>query len=159
MLKLNSLSSPKGTTRNRKRIGRGQSSGQGTQAGKGHKGQKARGSGKVRPGFSGGGKPLYMRLPKVGFNNANFTKKFAIVPLDILDKKFSDGQEVSRTSLIAQGILKGVKRHLPIKVLQGNLSRPLNFVEIDSFSQAARAKIEACGGSIKNSNKGKPSQG
>ena len=72
MLKLNNLSSPKGAHKNIKRIGRGQGSGQGTQAGKGHKGQKARAGGGVRPGFEGGGVALYMKLPKRGFKNYPF---------------------------------------------------------------------------------------
>ena len=70
MLTLTTLKSPRGTNKNTKRIGRGQGSGQGTQAGKGHKGQKARNGGGVRIGFEGGQMPLYRRLPKVGFSNA-----------------------------------------------------------------------------------------
>ena len=70
MLTLKTLKSPKGAHKNTKRIGRGQGSGQGTQAGKGHKGQKARSGGGIRIGFEGGQMPLYRRLPKVGFSNA-----------------------------------------------------------------------------------------
>ena len=75
---MNNLSSPKGAHKNIKRIGRGQGSGQGTQAGKGHKGQKARSGGGVRTGFEGGSMPLYMRLPKRGFKNFPFKKEYAI---------------------------------------------------------------------------------
>lgn len=74
MLSLGSFSKVQGATKNRKRIGRGQGSGQGTQAGKGHKGQKARTGGTVRLGFEGGQMPTYRRLPKVGFNNSSFSK-------------------------------------------------------------------------------------
>jgi large subunit ribosomal protein L15 len=149
MLRLNNLNSPKGATRNRKRIGRGPSSGQGTQAGKGNKGQKARAGGVVRPGFVGGGKPLYMRLPKVGFNNANFTKKYAVISLSIIDKKFAMGEEVSRATLVDKGLLKGAKRNLPVKILTGDISKSLKFVKINSFSKTALEKIQAVGGTFK----------
>ena len=89
MLKLNNLKSPKGAHRDVKRIGRGQASGQGCQAGKGHKGQKARKSGHVRSGFEGGNLPMYMRIPKRGFKNAPFKKEFAILNLEQIDKAFA----------------------------------------------------------------------
>lgn len=149
MLTLNTLSSPKGAHKNIKRIGRGQGSGQGTQAGKGHKGQKARSGGGVRTGFQGGALPLYMKLPKRGFSNAPFKTIYAEVNLSTLDAKF-DGGEVSRESLIEKGILKGVERRLPIKILaKGELSKSLTFVSIDKFSKAAQEAITKAGGSIK----------
>ena len=82
MITLNNLSSPKGANKKTKRIGRGQGSGWGTQAGKGHKGQKARSGGGVRTGFEGGSMPLYMRLPKRGFSNARFKNNFASISLN-----------------------------------------------------------------------------
>ena len=81
MLTLNNLQSPKGSHRNTKRIGRGQGSGQGTQAGKGHKGQKARSGGGVRTGFESGAMPLYIKLPKRGFSNAPFKTEYAEVSI------------------------------------------------------------------------------
>ena len=113
MLKLNNLSSPKGAHRNTKRIGRGQGSGQGTQAGKGHKGQKARAGGGVRPGFEGGGVALYMKLPKRGFKNYPFKVDYSILNLKQIDKNFVD-EIVSRESLVAKGLLKGADRKQPI---------------------------------------------
>jgi large subunit ribosomal protein L15 len=149
MLTLNNLSSPKGAHRNIKRIGRGQGSGQGTQAGKGHKGQKARSGGGVRTGFQGGALPLYMKLPKKGFSNAPFKTIYAEVNLSTLNEKF-DGGEVSRETLIEKGILKGIERRLPIKILaKGELSKSLTFVSIDKFSKAAEEAITKAGGSIK----------
>jgi large subunit ribosomal protein L15 len=148
MLTLNNLKSPKGAHRNTKRIGRGQGSGQGTQAGKGHKGQKARAGGGVRTGFIGGAMPLYMRLPKRGFKNALFRKDYAVVNLKTINEKF-DSEEVSRQTLIEKGILKGSDRRKLIKVLgSGELTKGLTFVNIDKFSQSAKDSIEKVGGKI-----------
>ncbi|MCF8059109.1 MAG: 50S ribosomal protein L15 [Bacteriovoracaceae bacterium] len=149
MLTLNNLKSPKGAHRNIKRIGRGQGSGQGTQAGKGHKGQKARAGGGVRTGFEGGAMPLYMRLPKRGFSNAPFKNNFAEVSLGQIEKKF-DGGEVSKTALIEKGLIKGANRQLPVKILaSGELTKKLTFVNIGKFSKSAREAIEKLGGEIK----------
>lgn len=148
MLKLNNLSSPRGAHKNIKRLGRGQGSGQGTQAGKGHKGQKARSGGGVRTGFEGGAMPLYMRLPKKGFKNAPFKTEYAVVNLDLIASKF-DGEEVSRETLISKGVLKGSDKKKPIKVLgKGELTKPLTFVNIDKFSASAKELIEKAGGNI-----------
>ena len=148
MLTLNNLKSPKGAHRNIKRIGRGQGSGQGTQAGKGHKGQKARAGGGVRTGFEGGNLPLYMRLPKKGFSNAPFKKEYAVVSLGQIDAKFDSG-EVTREALIEKGLLKGNNKRLPIKVLaNGELSKGLTFVKMDKFSAASREAITKAGGQI-----------
>ena len=116
MLTLNNLKSPKGAHRNIKRIGRGQGSGQGTQAGKGHKGQKARAGGGVRTGFEGGAMPLYMRLPKKGFKNAPFKTEYAVLNLGQVAAKF-DGGEVTKEALIEKGLLKGINKRLPVKIL------------------------------------------
>lgn len=149
MLTLNNLKSPKGAHKNIKRIGRGQGSGQGTQAGKGHKGQKARAGGGVRTGFEGGAMPLYMRLPKRGFSNAPFKTVYAEVSLAQIDAKF-DGEEVTREGLVAKGILKGANKRLPIKILgNGELTKKLTFVSIAKFTKSAREAIEKLGGEIK----------
>lgn len=148
MLNLNNLSSPKGANKSTKRIGRGQGSGYGTQAGKGHKGQKARSGGSVRTGFEGGSMPLYMRLPKRGFSNAPFKKEFAVLSLDTLEAKFS-GTVVSRDTLIESGLLKGVNKRLPIKILNGDtFSKKLTFVGIDKFSDSASKKVADVGCTI-----------
>lgn len=149
MITLNNLKSPKGAHRNIKRIGRGQGSGQGTQAGKGHKGQKARAGGGVRTGFEGGAMPLYMRLPKRGFSNAPFKTIYAEVSLSQIDSKF-DNEEVTREALVRKGILKGINKRLPIKVLaNGELTKKLTFVNIAKFSKSAREAVEKLGGEIK----------
>jgi large subunit ribosomal protein L15 len=147
MLSLKNLKSPKGAHRNTKRIGRGQGSGQGTQAGKGHKGQKARTGGGIRIAFEGGQMPLYRRLPKVGFNNAKFAKKFAVVNLDKIAEKFTN-EVVSRESLVTKGFLSGVNKTLPIKILaKGDYSKKLEFKGL-TFSAKAKELIEKNGGKI-----------
>ena len=149
MLNLNNLSSPRGANKNTKRIGRGQGSGQGTQAGKGHKGQKARSGGGVRTGFEGGSMPLYMRLPKRGFSNAPFKKDYAVISLDQIEYKFESG-DVDRDSLVKVGLLKGINKRLPIKILNGDtFSKKLNFVGIEKFSASATDKISKTGSTIK----------
>ncbi|MBD66770.1 MAG: 50S ribosomal protein L15 [Halobacteriovoraceae bacterium] len=148
MLTLNNLKSPKGATKNRKRIGRGQGSGWGTQAGKGHKGQKARSGGGVRTGFESGHIPFYIRLAKRGFSNHHFKKEYAIVTLDQIEAKFDSG-EVSRESLIEKGLLSGRSKQLPIKVLsKGEFNKALTFNHIDKFSKSAQEIIEKAGGKI-----------
>ena len=148
MLRLNNLSSPKGAHRNTKRIGRGQGSGQGTQAGKGHKGQKARSGGGVRTGFEGGAMPLYMRLPKRGFKNAPFKKEYVVFNISDLENRM-EGNEVNRDSLLAQGFLKGRNKKRPIKILgNGELTKPFNFKGISKFSKSAIEAISKSGGVI-----------
>jgi len=149
MLNLNNLSSPKGANKSTKRIGRGQGSGYGTQAGKGHKGQKARSGGGVRTGFEGGSMPLYMRLPKRGFKNAPFKKIFAIVSLDQIEQKI-ETDVISRETLISSGLLKGINKRLPIKILNGEtFSKKLTFAGIEKFSSSATKKIAEAGSVIK----------
>ncbi len=148
MLTLNNLKSPKGAHRNVKRIGRGQGSGWGTQAGKGHKGQKARSGGGVMLGFEGGQMPIYRRLPKRGFSNAPFKTVYAEVTLDRIAAKFTSG-EVTREALVEAGLLSGRNRRLPIKVLtKGEFATALTFVNIDKFSKTAQELIEKAGGKI-----------
>ena len=148
MLRLNNLSSPKGTHRNTKRIGRGQGSGQGTQAGKGHKGQKARAGGGTALGFEGGQMPLYRRLPKRGFSNYHFKTLYAIINLSQLE---GFNGEVNKESLIGAGLLSGVDKRRPVKILakEGEkLTKGLTFKGIEKFSKSARELIEKTGGKI-----------
>lgn len=147
MLTLNNLKSP-GATRKNKRIGRGQGSGWGTQAGKGHKGQKARAGGSTALGFEGGQMPIYRRLPKRGFSNAMFKKEFAVINLDRISDKFDSG-EVSRETLLEKGLLSGRFKSLPIKVLgNGEFSKSLTFKGIAKFSKSAEEAINKAGGKI-----------
>ena len=148
MLTLNNLKSPKGAHRNIKRIGRGQGSGQGTQAGKGHKGQKARSGGSVMLGFEGGQMPIYRRLPKRGFSNAPFKTEYGIVTLGQIEAKF-DGETVNRENLVEKGLLSGINKNRPIKILmKGDYTKSLTFSNIAKFSKSAQALIEKNGGKI-----------
>ena len=123
------------------RRGRGHASGNGKTAGKGHKGQKAR-SGRPRIGFEGGQMPLYRRLPKRGFTNIN-TKEIVSINVSALDR-FEDGAEVTIESLMDMGIVKNPRDG--VKILgNGNVTKKLT-VKVTAFSEAAKAKIEAAGG-------------
>ena len=148
MITLKTLKSTKGAIRKNKRIGRGQGSGWGTQAGKGHKGQKARKSQGIPLGFEGGQMPLYRRLPKRGFLNEPFRKVFASVNLARINDKFNN-EVVNRESLIEKGLLSGSNKRLPIKVLaKGTITKALKFNGIDAFSKTAEEAIKKAGGSI-----------
>lgn len=147
MLTLKNLHSP-GATKNRKRIGRGQGSGQGTQAGKGHKGQKARAGGSIRLGFEGGQTAIYRRVPKRGFSNDPFKVEYAIINLSKLSEAFK-GSEVTREALVEQGFLNGINKSMPLKVLaKGELKKSFNFKGIEKFSAAAKEAISKAGGKI-----------
>ena len=123
------------------RRGRGHGSGNGKTAGKGHKGQKAR-SGAPRPGFEGGQMPLYRRLPKRGFKNRN-SKNIVAFNVNELDK-FEDGAVVTVESLVEKGIIGDICDG--VKVLGGGeLTKKLT-VKVNAFSESAKAKIEAAGG-------------
>ena len=123
------------------RRGRGHGSGNGKTAGKGHKGQKAR-SGSPRPGFEGGQMPLYRRLPKRGFNNIN-SKDIVGINVSALER-FEDGAEVTVDTLMEVGIVSNPRDG--VKILgYGEITKKLN-VKANSFSEGAKAKIEALGG-------------
>ena len=141
-MNLHDLTSVPGSTKERKRIGRGHGSGQGKTAGKGHKGQKARAGRGFRPGFEGGQMPLQRRIPKRGFNNI-FAKTILSVNVGTLNA-FEDGAVVDAQALYEAGILK--KPCDGIKILSnGNLTKNLT-VKANAFSEAAKQKIEAAGG-------------
>lgn len=123
------------------RRGRGHGSGNGKTAGKGHKGQKAR-SGEPRPGFEGGQMPLYRRLPKRGFKNRN-TKEIVGINVDALER-FENDTVVTVETLLETGIVKNPRDG--VKILgNGELTKKLT-VKVDAFSEGAKAKIEAVGG-------------
>ena len=124
------------------RRGRGHGSGNGKTAGKGHKGQKARSGGGVRPGFEGGQMPLYRRIPKRGFTNRN-TKEIVGINVSALER-FEEGSVVSVETLIESGIVKNPRDG--VKILgNGELSKKLT-VQAHAFTEGAKAKIEAAGG-------------
>jgi len=141
----NELSPAPGSKKERKRVGRGNGSGHGTYSGRGSKGQKSRSGFRMKPGFEGGQLPLIRRLPrKRGFTNI-FRVEYSIVNLDKLSL-FEAGSEVTPERLLAAGVVKSL-RH-PVKILAGgDISHPLS-VKADKFSAAARAKIEAAGGTV-----------
>ena len=142
-MKLHELAPAAGSTKDVKRIGRGHGSGNGKTAGKGHKGQKARSGGSIRPGFEGGQMPLQRRMPKRGFNNI-FAKEFAAVNVSELEKRFEDGAEVDAQALIDAGAIKDAKDG--VKILgNGELTKKLT-VKAAKFTAAAQEKIEKAGG-------------
>ena len=144
-MKLHNLKPNQGAKHRRKRVGNGESSGLGKTCGRGHKGQKSRSGGGVRPGFEGGQMPLHRRLPKRGFNNVQFQDKVAIVNVGQLNEKFADDATVDEKALRAAGLVSG--RCDAIKVLgQGELERKLKVV-VDAVSASALAKVEKAGGS------------
>ena len=142
-MKLHELSPAEGSVRENYRKGRGAGSGNGKTAGKGHKGQNARSGDGVRPGFEGGQLPLYRKLPKRGFNNYRFGKKFAIINVQSLNK-FNDGEVVDCAALLSAGIIHNVFDG--VKVLgEGEIAKKLT-VKAAIFSASAKEKIEAAGG-------------
>ena len=144
-MRLNDLKPNEGAKHRKKRIGNGEASGPGKTCGRGHKGQKSRSGGGVRPGFEGGQMPLMRRLPKKGFNNARFKTNYAIVNVGTLETDF-DGEVVSEATLREAGLIKGVCDG--VKILgDGDLTKKLA-VEVDKVSGSAREKIEKAGGSI-----------
>ena len=123
------------------RRGRGHASGNGKTAGKGHKGQKAR-SGAPRPGFEGGQMPLYRRLPKRGFTNIN-SKEIVGINVSVLER-FENDSVVSVETLLETGVIKNPQDG--VKILgNGELTKKL-VVKANAFSECAKAKIEAVGG-------------
>ncbi|WP_134704786.1 50S ribosomal protein L15 [Ammoniphilus sp. YIM 78166] len=141
-MKLHELKPAEGSRKERKRVGRGTSSGWGKTAGRGHKGQKARSGGGVRPGFEGGQNPLYRRLPKRGFTNPNRVE-YAEVNLDRLNR-FEANTEVTPELLLETGVVSSLKDG--VKILgNGELTVALT-VKANKFSQSAVEKIEAAGG-------------
>lgn len=141
-MKLHELSPAPGSTKEAFRKGRGAGSGNGKTAGKGHKGQKARSGGGVRPGFEGGQMPLQRRIPKRGFNNI-FAKEYVSINVDVLNR-FEDGAVVDAEAISKAGIVKNTRDG--IKILgRGELNRKLTVVAT-AFSASAKEKIEAAGG-------------
>ena len=143
-MKLHEMKYNEGARSSIKRLGRGQGSGQGKTAGKGHKCQNARSGGGVAIGFEGGQTPLYKRIPKRGFTN--FTRKeYAVVNLDVLNR-FEDGAVVTPEVLKETGIVK--KQLDGIKVLgNGKLEKKLT-VKCNKISASAKKAIEEVGGTV-----------
>jgi large subunit ribosomal protein L15 len=141
-MKLSELTPAPGSSKKRKRVGRGDGSGHGKTSCRGHKGQGARSGGGTRPGFEGGQMPLQRRLPKRGFHNP-FRIAPAVVNLDQLEN-FPAGSEVTLDAMVKRGLVHGKDRR--VKVLgDGALSKALT-IKAHGFSAKAKEKIEAAGG-------------
>ena len=144
-MKLHELKSPKGAVKRVKRVGRGTGSGHGKTSTRGHKGQKARSGGGVRPGFEGGQMPLQRRVPKRGFNNSVFKKRYAIVNVEDLNI-FLDGAEITAEVLQEVGLIN--KLYDGLKILgNGELEKTVT-VKTSKISRQAAEKITARGGKV-----------
>lgn len=143
-MRLNELKPAEGSTKPRRRIGRGPGSGHGKTSGRGHKGQKSRSGSKSIRGFEGGQMPLQRRIPKFGFTNI-FKKRYALVKVGDL-KRFNADDVVDEALLMKSGIIK--KLYDGVKILSdGEVDRPLT-LKVQKVSKAASAKIEAAGGKV-----------
>ena len=145
-MNIQSLKPAENSRFSQKRLGRGIGSGLGKTSGKGHKGQNARSGGGVRVGFEGGQMPLVRKLPRRGFNNANFKKQYSIVNLAVLNK-FDENAVVDSNALIEKGILSKVEEY-GVKILgNGKLEKALT-IKANKFSESAVKKIKKAGGTI-----------
>jgi len=144
MIKLSNLSPNQGSTKNRKRLGRGPGSGHGKTAGRGHKGFKARSGNGVKMGFEGGQMPLQRRLPKRGFRSRN-RSAVRIISLGLLEKLSQKAQIIDEELLINHGVIGAGDCY---KLLcNGEISSPVQ-VKLRFVSAGARSKIEAAGGQV-----------
>jgi large subunit ribosomal protein L15 len=144
-MNLSNLKPPKGAKHSKKRVGRGQGSGQGAQAGRGHKGAQSRSGYKRKRGFEGGQMPLHRRVPKRGFHNP-FRIEYAVVNLDTLADRFDQGTVVTPELLREKGLVSGPAER--IKVLaRGEIAKGLT-VRAHKFSGKAAEKITAAGGAV-----------
>ncbi len=142
-MSLHDLKPRPGSKHRRKLLGHGESSGHGKTSGRGGKGQTARSGSSIRIGFEGGQMPLIRRMPKRGFNNAQFAVRYIPVNLDVLNK-FEDGATVDEAALRSLGLANGPEKL--VKILgDGELTRKLT-IKAHAFSVTARAKIEKLGG-------------
>jgi large subunit ribosomal protein L15 len=140
---LNTIKGAPGSTHSSKRVGRGIGSGLGKTGGRGHKGQKSRSGGRVRPGFEGGQQPLQMRLPKFGFNSAK-ARVTAEVTLSELAKV--EAEVIDLNALKDAGILKEAMQYAKV-MLSGEITKAVTVKGI-RVTKGARAAIEAAGGKI-----------
>ena len=133
--------------KNRKRVGRGDGSGNGSYSGRGMKGQKSRSGGGVRPGFEGGQLPMIKRLPSLrGFTNV-FKKQFNAVNLDRIIEKFPEGGDIETKDLVGARVIRD-NGH-PTKILgRGEVAVALS-ITANQFTKSAKEKIEAAGGTVK----------
>ena len=145
-MRLNSISGAEGSKQVKKRVGRGIGSGLGKTAGRGHKGQKSRSGGKIRPGFEGGQQPLQMRLPKFGFSSAK-SRITSEVPLS---EVASVNADVVTLELLKEADLLSEKIQRVKVILSGKIDRAVTVKGL-GVTKGARAAIEAAGGSVDES--------
>jgi len=143
-MQLNTLKPAVGATRDRKRIGRGPGSGHGKTATKGHKGQKARSGGSIKPGFEGGQMPMQRRLPKRGFEPLS-RKEFVVINVSQLDI-FDNGSVVDIAAITGRGLANDIRDGIKI-LAKGKITKSLT-VKAHKFSAAAKEQIIAAGGSV-----------
>ena len=144
-MRLHNLKPRPGSKHRRKRLGQGESSGHGKTSGRGGKGQTARSGSSIRIGFEGGQMPLIRRIPKRGFNNAEFATVYIPVNVGELNQ-FEDGARVDETALRSAGLANG--RSDGVKILgSGDLTKKLTLV-VSAISASAKTKVEAKGGSV-----------
>ena len=143
-MKLNELKPVEGARHYKKRVGRGTGSGLGKTSTRGHKGQNARSGGGVRPGFEGGQTPLFKRLPKRGFTNVN-RLEYAVVNVNDLNQ-FEAGSVVDLQALKQKGLVK--KEYEGVKVLGHGEVKVALTVKAKKFSETAKQKISAAGGTV-----------
>jgi large subunit ribosomal protein L15 len=142
-MNLSNLKPAEGSKHAKKRVGRGHGTGQGVQAGRGHKGAQSRSGYSFKRGFEGGQMPLHRRIPKRGFHNL-FRTEYAVVNLDTLAERFDAGTTVTPELLVERGLINNARR--PVKVLaRGDISKQLT-VQAHKFSGKAAEKIAAAGG-------------
>jgi large subunit ribosomal protein L15 len=142
-MSLHNLRKPAGATHSKKRVGRGQGSGNGKTAGRGHKGAQSRSGYSFKRGFEGGQMPLHRRVPKRGFNNPTRVE-YDVINLDTLAERFDAGAVVTPEALREKGLLP--TRRNPVKVLgRGEITKALT-IKVHKFSGTAAEKIAAAGG-------------
>ncbi len=143
-MRIHDLSPAEGSTKKRKRVGRGPGSGHGKTSCRGHKGQKARSGGSISPGFEGGQMPLTRRLPKRGFTNI-FKKTYTVVNLRDLSR-LGEREIVDIEALMEAGLVRKIQNG--VKVLgEGEVTHPV-ILKVHAVSKTARSKIEAAGGKV-----------
>ncbi len=141
------ITSVAGACKKRKRVGRGRGTGHGKTCGREHKGCGSRPGSSARPTYEGGQMPLFRRLPKRGFNNYNFARRYEIVNVSQLEKSFNDGAVISIQELMAANLIDSAGSR--VKILgDGELTKKLD-VAAHKFSKSAEQKISNCGGTVK----------
>lgn len=143
-MQLNTIKPAIGAAKDRKRIGRGPGSGHGKTATKGHKGQKARSGGSVKPGFEGGQMPMQRRLPKRGFEPLS-RKEYIVINIDQLEM-FDAGSIIDPAAIVSKGLVSNIRDGIKI-LAKGTLTKPLT-VKAHKFSASAKDQIIAAGGTV-----------